>query len=103
MGHREHWSRACLGLDGPARPRASGAQPAPASACPARSAHCAAPLPGAHPQQVEVACTTSLCALVGLLSQVLSVPQLLGEQAPGACWGSGWPLLYGGPDPQAKA
>lgn len=32
-------------------------------------------------RQVEVACAASLCALVGLLLQVLSLPQLLGEQA----------------------
>lgn len=28
-----------------------------------------------------MACAASLCALVGLLPQVLSLPQLLGEQA----------------------
>lgn len=90
MGHREHWSN-LPGLS-PPQPRQSGVAPAlgvgfqsaawppPRTVLPTQLTVLS--VSPAHTwRQVEVACAASLCALGGLLPQVLSVSQLLGEQA----------------------
>ena len=90
MGHREHWSN-LPGLS-PPQPRQSRVAPAlgvgfQSAAWPPPRPVLLTPLtvlslsPAHARRQVEVACAASLCALGGLLPQVLSVPQLLGEQA----------------------
>ena len=90
MGHREHWSN-LPGLS-PPQPRQSGVAPAlgvgfQSAAWPPPRTVLPTPLtvlslsPAHTWRQVEVACAASLCALGGLLPQVLSVSQLLGEQA----------------------
>ena len=110
MGHREHWSSLPgLSLPRPRLPgvahplaRASGPQPAPPRpVLPVRALCCPSPrrTPAAGRGGLgHLPVCSGGPAPPGSLST-----RLLGEQAPGACWGSGWPLLYGGPGPQAKA